>query len=96
MNIGNGQSQKSITLLPLDNPFIDIEVPLLVGQGKEKNIIENTIHLLHTIDIALALKQIDEDTILSNNMKNMHPTYVHTKCNNNEDDEEKVNNVELS
>jgi hypothetical protein len=66
MTITNLQSQKILTLDRPAKPFIDTKTPLCAGQEEDEDMFQNIIHPILTIDTNLALKEIDENTFLSN------------------------------
>jgi hypothetical protein len=58
-----------MTLYPLAKPFSKVEEPLWVGHEEEDALFGIVVKHVLTLDKALALKHLDEDTMISNFMQ---------------------------
>ena len=64
MTITHGQSQKKLTLYPPCQTFYLKIITIMDRTREEDEVFGNTIHHVLTIETALALKEMDEDTFL--------------------------------
>lgn len=69
MTITNGTSKKKLTLYLPTKPLMDIEEPIW---GEEEDSMAQTIHLVLNIDMALALRPPEEDTMIYNFLQNLY------------------------
>ena len=76
VTLSYGQYWNKLTLYPLAKPFLEVEDPLWIEWEEYDALFGDVVKLVPTIKKTLALKDLDEDIMISNFMQNVYPLNV--------------------